>query len=1017
MIRFSSYLLDSANFCLWKVNPVGERELIGLPPKTFDVLRHLAESGGRLVSHNELLDALWSRGAVQPDVLKGHILALRTALGDDAQQPRFIETHRGRGYRFIAAIEQEDEVLDSDAASLDEFVGRNVELAALHKAFQAAQSGQRRMVFISGEPGMGKTTLVDRFLGQVKVGAVRVAIGRSVESHGTSEPYFPFFEALADMIKSSAQAEVVNALLSTAPSWALQIPGLLPAERLHALQRQVGNAPRNRLMGEFCDFIEALTSQSVLVLVLEDLHWADFSSIDLLKSMASRRLIAKLLIVGTYRKEIANYRQHPVGELVQNLIPYEVCTELCLAPLSPGDIGGLIAAEEPGQQAEFADFLSRRTGGNPLFLALILEQLVQRRMVERLGAACRPLLPVSEMTFETPVTLGNIIGLQLRQLSMNQLLLLECASIFGDGFAAATVAAVAGQAEHAVEQELETLARSSMFIATGGIEYPEEGLPFSRYFFNHALYQQAFYEHQAPTQRARRHLASAEALLAGASEPVAIAAELARHFAVAGAWPRALEQLTLLLVLAKRRFARRDALTVVERAESIIQRYRDTQRARLALFWSEEKAEIHAANHDLAARAAYEACVEQAAALGLVENRVRALLGLATVHSWLDVRTCLTILETARVISAMQSDAARSVRTRISCHVWSIWVGGWNREAANACAQLISGVQNSSDQAAAAWTMVEYSMLCLLSSRYREAQDIIVRNFHVLQNLPAGQADHGVARAGWMVSLGIPWLDMLSGRLGSALERLESNITMLEKNASPSAGNMLRLLRAQLYVHALDFESALEECEGVMRSIHERKHAPGVASVASLPGERRTCEITLGLAHMGVGNASTAIKQLLALDQEIASQTISFDWYRLLFLEWGLVRAYCRQGDVVNATTWSERLLARSLRTDEQCWQALAWEMAAHVAMLANQPAIALEAIKRAVHIVESAHLPLAAWRVYQAAASIRAAAGDADLASRYAVSAGLVLNDLAESLPLQHNLRKSLGTAQFTSA
>jgi len=1012
MTRFPPFRLDTLNHCLWREEASGKSEPVGLAPKTFDVLRYLAESGGRLVRHDELLDALWQDGDVQPEVLKGHILAIRTALGDDAQHPQFIETHRGRGYRFIA--DTGNGALPGSTppnqGGMAPFVGRETEIEALRTAFEAAWSGRPGMVFVSGEPGMGKTALIERFVNQIVNGSpVRVAVGRSIESHGTGEPYFPVFEALSNLIKNDIQDGGINALLGNAPSWALQLPGLMSAERWAALQRQIGDVPRDRLVGEFCDFVEALTADRPMLLVLEDLHWADFSTIDLLKSVASRKSRAKLLVVGTYRKEIASYRKHPVGELVQNLLPYDMCSELCLPPLSNGEVGTLMATENTAEQVEFSDFVARRAGGNPLFVSLILDHLIQKKQVEKLDATWRLLMPVRDMAFDAHATLANVVELQIAKLNADQQALLECASIFGDGFEAAAVASLEQQDETAIERKLETLSRSSLFIARGEIEYPEDGLPFRRYLFKHAAYRSAFYERQAPTQRARRHLAAASILGEAGADPVSLASELARHFEAAASWAQALEQLQRLLAVAKKRFAHRDAIAIIERAESVILRLRGDKRDRQELAWLEEKAAIQAANHDSAARETYEALVQRAAAQYSIDVQVRALLGLAFVQSWFDAASCLATLERTLQVGKRQTDAFESARTRISCHVWKIWVGGWDRDAANECEQLIGQIRESDDQAPAAWSMVEYSMLCLLSSRYGEAQDTVNRSFAVLLQTQHDRPDSGSARATWMVSLGVPWADMLLGELGRSVERFEANIDMLEKNASPYAANMLRLVRAQLYIHALDFNTVLDECKVVMRSVEDRMRGGDAGSIATLPGERRTCEIMLGVAHAGLGNLKNAIRQLLQVEREILAQPINFDWYRLLFLEWALSSAYLMQGDLDNAWRRAAKFLERAQATDEMCWHALAWETASRVAIHREEHDLAAESIARAVDIVELNQVPLVAWRVYRTAATIHANAGDTAQSDGFNERFMRERQRLVESLPQEHRLRGKL--------
>src|SRR2546430_14695701 len=103
MREFPPFRLDTVNQCLWRGDGAAEERVL-LPPKAFDVLRYLVEHPGRLVAHDELLEALWPKTYVQPEVLKSHIAAIRAVLGDDARKPMFIETMSRRGYRFIAPV-------------------------------------------------------------------------------------------------------------------------------------------------------------------------------------------------------------------------------------------------------------------------------------------------------------------------------------------------------------------------------------------------------------------------------------------------------------------------------------------------------------------------------------------------------------------------------------------------------------------------------------------------------------------------------------------------------------------------------------------------------------------------------------------------------------------------------------------------------------------------------------------------------------------------------------------------
>src|SRR5580658_677817 len=163
MKQFDCFGLDTANQCL-----LHNGAPIDLPPKPFAVLRYLVENPGRLITHDELLDALWPETYVQPQVLRTYVLELRKVLGDDAGQPRFIQTLPKRGYRFVAPVTERNGVAQNAAAEpapqeagVVAIVGREDELTFLGTQLHQLASAQRRVIFVTGEAGIGKTALVD----------------------------------------------------------------------------------------------------------------------------------------------------------------------------------------------------------------------------------------------------------------------------------------------------------------------------------------------------------------------------------------------------------------------------------------------------------------------------------------------------------------------------------------------------------------------------------------------------------------------------------------------------------------------------------------------------------------------------------------------------------------------------------------------------------------------------------------------------------------------------------------
>jgi len=193
MKEFPPFRLDLVNQCLWRHSDGADEQRIVLTPKAFAMLRYLVEHAGRLVTQDEMLEALWPETFVQPEVLKSHISEIRGALGDDPKNARFIETLPRRGYRFIAPVKDESGKTDLEAESpANKLVGRSTELDQLRGSLRRAARGERQLVFVTGEPGIGKTALVDEFERQAAADAsgLRIARGQCVEGFGGQEPYY-----------------------------------------------------------------------------------------------------------------------------------------------------------------------------------------------------------------------------------------------------------------------------------------------------------------------------------------------------------------------------------------------------------------------------------------------------------------------------------------------------------------------------------------------------------------------------------------------------------------------------------------------------------------------------------------------------------------------------------------------------------------------------------------------------------------------------------------------------------
>ena len=363
--------------------------MLDLPPRALAVLCQLVAHAGQLVTKEALLAAGWPDTAVSEWVLTTCMRALRQALGDDARQPQYIATVHRRGYRFVAAVARGEAPRPAVAAARAPggLVGRDAEMAQLHAVLERAQEGHRQLLFIAGEAGIGKTTLVEAYVDALaRQEAGWVAWGQCVDAYGPSTGYLPVLEALGRLCQGPAGATVIDHLRQWAPTWLVQLAGVVPPAEHEQLQRHTQGVTRERLLRELAEALEALTATHLLVLVLEDLHWSDASTVDVLSLLARRREAARLLVLGTYRPTELVLREHPLQQAAAELQLHGHCVELALRYLPPQAVDAYVAHRFPVPQAHaIGPVMYQRTAGHPLFMVHLAAYLAQQVELDRIS--------------------------------------------------------------------------------------------------------------------------------------------------------------------------------------------------------------------------------------------------------------------------------------------------------------------------------------------------------------------------------------------------------------------------------------------------------------------------------------------------------------------------------------------------------------------------------------------------------------------------------------------------------
>ena len=571
MKQFGCFQLDTRNECLWQ-NGVQ----IGLTPKPFAVLRYLVENPQRLVTHDELLDKLWPETYVQPQVLRTYVLELRKLLGDSAESPRFIRTVPGRGYWFLAQVEDgAGYAADARGPQPGRIVGRKPEFERLNALLRQATRGERQMAFITGETGMGKTALIDLFCRQLcSEDQAHIARGQCVEGFAGKEAYYPVIEALGQLCSQNEGKKHVHVMQQKAPSWYAQLAALHGGGSATAAIPARGE----RMLNEICDAIEAISSEKTLVFVFEDLHWADLSTLDLISALARRRQAARLLLLASYRPAEVSTGQHPLKRLKQDLVTHKLCTDVSLRPLERDAVREYLIQElklELKQETlpkGLPSFVHQHSEGNPLFMIAMLEHLIAQGFIRQEAGVWQLRSTLAEIDMGVPTALSEMIEMQIDRLDAADQRLLEAASLIGVIFPAwAAAAALDGDLED-IEDQYEKLTRRLHFLHPAGHDELPDGTQSASYVFAHGLYREVLRARQSPARRARRHLRVAEKLeKLFAGREMDVSSELAMHFEAAAEWVRAAQALCTAAGNAMRRGARDESVKLTERALRLLE--------------------------------------------------------------------------------------------------------------------------------------------------------------------------------------------------------------------------------------------------------------------------------------------------------------------------------------------------------------------------------------------------------------------------------------------------------------
>ena len=967
---------------------------VKLRPKPFAVLAYLARNAGRLVTKDELIGAVWQDACITDNSLSQCLLELRRAIEDDSQQ--FIRTVARRGYIFNtaktggpgapntaaaksaeASLEElaERPTLDSEPQA---FVGRERETRRLAEHLQRMLGGAGKLVFLTGEAGIGKSALAEEFMRSARrrhPGLIQ-ATGRAVEHYGTGEAYLPFLDALSALLRD-ADDWFPAAFRAHAPAWCLQLPSFVSRGDLDQLRRETAGATKERMLREMGDALTALSSTAPLLILLEDLHWADPPTIDLLRHLCHRVAAQRVLLVATFRPEDIETGNHTLRNCKIEMQAHQQCDEIALEGLNERDIANYIAARF--RPNDFPDELSgliwKRTEGQPLFTVSLLEFLLSRGDIVNSDTNWRLARPLREMDLEIPESVRAMIRRKSEALDAGSRLALQYASVEGEEFLSTVLARLLDADDLNVEEQLAAVARTQGLIELRGEEELPDGSVATRYAFAHALYQNVFYDELASKRRALLHGRAGEQLLRHYGDRAPrIAVQLAMHFERGRDWARAIEFLLHAAANARSAYANAQAEGHYAHALELAARLPPESRLESELRVYEKRAALYLAMSRFDPSVAdCQEMIDRARAIGSSALECAALFTLGKTLFWAHrLDQMRPVLEDVlRLAKRTQSEPARL--QAIALMAQGHFATGHLDEAENKFQEVIERA-SLVDKSTLLGVLGLRARLRFFQSEYLDAEKMLRETMALASEL--GDAFE-VLKSHYFLTLTLVNL----GRIAEALTVLNPAMEVARRNDAVSwlskAPNCLGWIHRELQ----DFEGALAfDREGA-----ETAHGLGVEEA------ELNSVINLAFDELRAGN-NEGMRCAVKSAESILSREAWFRWRFEIRLQ------------AVRAEQTFSRLEALSLLEKATRYRARKYMVAGHVllaqiGMAEDDTATAEAELNAAIGILSDFPAPLAAWKTYSIMGRLQTQLGRQEAARAAFSEAASVIRYIAGNL------------------
>ncbi len=722
-------------------------------------------------------------------------------------------------------------------------VARGLEIERIRAVVNAAVSGSGRLLLLTGEPGVGKTRLAQEATLICRASGMYLAAGQCFEPQ-RGVPYFPYIEILTRLVP------VVRSRLGFDPvqRW----PSLRPLIPIESIGSSMPGSPgagerdKQRLFWSVSELIETLALSMPVVIAVDDLHWADLSSLELLFHLAHQLRTAPVLLLGTYRDTDVGPR-HPLRRVLRDLHRAHLSDEITVGRLDLEGTKALIAAtlDDTSISASLVDLVQRQTEGNSFFV-----QEIVRMLVERGGAIVRRGVweYIGDMEVAIPMNVQEAIGERLSRLSTEAQAVLSEASVLGERFAFDDLLEMGDATEEQLEVCLDEAVEAHV-VRFGDAD---------RYAFSHALIQRHLYRQLTPRRRRRLHLAAGAAIeKEPESQRVARAAELARHFQRAGDRVRALPHTVLAADQAEERFAHREAIRLYRLAlESLDEREGIAARALIV-----ERLGWVLTNYGRYAEARQE--VEQSRSLyrevGDLAGEVRTTVQLGSIYR--AIGSPDTAIDRVRaLLDRLDSEVDPREVTELNIVLETLcYSTGRFEEGLRAAEHAVQLARRTGDYVALSRAETGQGSQLVMLSRLVEGIDVLEEAI----TIPGAEKDpYNFSRALENLSQA----QLLRGNMRRSLELTERSLSVAERIQSPWDTAMAQYSAGSALRQSGDWERAriyLEQCDALRRSL-----APRGGRSTALSNLRRC---VLMMAN-GIAQRSSSLKRLISLNKVIISR-------------------------------------------------------------------------------------------------------------------------------------------------